>query len=240
MAKRSNLIVTIGLAVFVIGAGATFFVLRNGSDGGTKTAAKGKATVVVAAKDIPSGTAGAQAVEQGLVKTQSVDTADKPAGAISDPSNLAGKTAAGNISKGTTITATQFAAPQTQGAVAIPDGKMALALSLDPVPGVSGKVEAKDHIDIFGVVKDGPGAPSAKLIMQNTEVLIVDPSGPAALASPPGTKLTYLLAVTAPEAEHLVYLTSFQSLYFSLVNKAAPTVAPTPGINAADALKQLS
>ena len=38
MGKRSNLIVTIGLAVFVIGAGATFFVVRNGGGDDTKIA----------------------------------------------------------------------------------------------------------------------------------------------------------------------------------------------------------
>jgi len=39
MGKRSNLILTIGLAVFVIGAAATFLVARNGGD--YKAAASG-------------------------------------------------------------------------------------------------------------------------------------------------------------------------------------------------------
>ena len=44
--------------------------------------------------------------------------------------------------------------------------------------------------------------------------------------APPGTNPTFLLAVTATEAERLVFYTSFDSLYFSLVSK--------------DAVKQLS
>jgi len=51
---------------------------------------------------------------------------------------------------------------------------------------------------------------------------------------------TYLLAVKTVEAERLVYLTTFQKLYFSLVPKNSAASGPTPGTDAADALKQLS
>ena len=241
MAKRSNLIVAIGLAVFVIGAGATFFIVRN-SDGDGAKAASGRSTVLYAASDIPSGTSGPDAVAQGLVKARTIDALDKPAGALTDPSALAGTKATVNIPKSTTITGTQFAAPQTSvGAVTIPDGKMALELAMKPAPGVAGFVAAGDRIDIFGVLKEGPGSPSVKLIMQNTEVLSVSPSGSlAATAVSPTAEMSYLLAVTAPEAERLIFFTSFHSLYFSLVSKTADPVGPTPGASAADALKQLS
>ncbi len=242
MGKRSNLIVTIGLAVFVIGAGATFFVVRNGSGGGSKSAAPTGSTVLYATKDIPSGTTGAQAIEQGYVKTRSVSASAKPAGALSDQSALAGKSALGVISSGTVITGSQFTAPKTTlGSVKIPDGKMALALAMQPAPGAAGFVGTGDHIDIFGVLKEGPGSPSAKLIMQNTEVLSAGPAGTVATAAAAAsTNPTYLVAVTAPEAERLVYFTSFDALYFSLVSKDAAAVGPTPGSSAADALKQLS
>jgi hypothetical protein len=57
MGKRSNLIVTLGLAVFIVGAAATYLVVRN-SDDSTATGA-GKGSVLVAAKPIPAGTTGA-------------------------------------------------------------------------------------------------------------------------------------------------------------------------------------
>ncbi len=243
MGKRSNLIVTIGLAVFVIGAGATFFVVRNGSGGDSKSAAPTGSTVLYAAKDIPSGMTGAQAIEQGYVKTRSISASAKPAGALSDESALAGKSALGVISSGAVITGTQFTAPKTTlGSVKIPDGKMALALAMQPAPGAAGFVGTGDHIDIFGVLKEGPGSPSAKLIMQNTEVLSAGPAGTVATAAAAAasTNPTYLVAVTAPEAERLVYFTSFDALYFSLVSKDAAAVGPTPGSSGADALKQLS
>lgn len=244
MGKRSNVIVAVGVAVFVIGAGAAFFVLRNGSgDGGTKTATAGESSVLYAAKEIPSGTSGAQAFEQGYVKTRSIGKSSKPAGALTDSSQLAGKSALGVVSAGTVITDSQFAAPQTKlGSVKIPDGKMALALKITPPQGVAGFAAAGDHIDVFGVLKVGPEAPAAKLIMQNTEVLSVTPNGvPATTAATAGgADPTYLLAVNATEAERCVYYTSFGELYFSLVSKGAAVAGPTPGSSSADALKQLS
>ena len=241
MAKRSNLIVIIGLAVFVAGAAATFLIVRNDDEG---SGAKNGTPVLYADQAIPSGTTGGNAVDQGLVKSRSVDLESKPSNALTDPAQLVGKTAVASVPEGAVLTEDQFAVPQTRlGTVKIPDGKTALALQLGWVQGVGGFVGTGDRIDIFGVVREGPGAPSAKLIMQNTEVLNVNVSGQTAAAGTPisgDTKPIFLLAVTPHEAERLVYLTSFQQLYFSLVSKDAPAVGPTPGSNAADALKQLS
>jgi pilus assembly protein CpaB len=243
MGKRSNLIVTLGLAVFVVGAAATYLVVRNSHDGSTATAA-GKVAVLVAAKPIPAGTTGTNAVAQGLVKTKGVDPGAKPATALTDASQLAGKTVTLGVSEGQILTLDQFQVAQTRiGTLKIPDGKTALALQLGNVPGVAGFAGAGDHIDIYGVVKPGsdPKAPSgqAHLIMQNTEVLNVNGAPlAAAQGQPGGTGLVYLLAVSPTEAEHLIYLTTFESLYFSLVSKDAAPAAATPGSSIADALKQ--
>ncbi len=239
MAKRSNIIVIIGLAVFVAGAAATFLIVRN--DDGSGSSSNG-ATILVAQQPIPSGTSGGDAVTKGLVKTKNVDRDSKPANALTDPSQLVGQSAAASIPKGAVLRVDQFAAPQTSlgGLPKLPDGKTALALQLGWVQGVGGFVGRGDRIDIFGVAKDGPGGPSAKLIMQNTEVLNVNVSAQTVGQTNTDAKPVFVLAVTPQEAERLVYLTTFQELYFSLVSKDSPAAAPTPGSGAADALKQLS
>ena len=243
MGKRSNLIVTLGLAVFIVGAAATYLVVRNSDDGSTSTAG-GRVPVLVADKPIPAGTTGSNVVTQGMVKTRTVEPAAKPATAITDPAQLAGKTVTLGVSEGEILTTDQFQTAQTRiGTLKIPDGKTALALQLANVPGVAGFAGAGDRINIYGVVKPGsdPKAPSgmAHLIMQNTEVLNVNGTAlAAAQGQPGGTGLVYLLAVTAPEAERLIYLSSFESLYFSLVSKDAAPVGATPGSSIADALKQ--
>src|ERR671933_447811 len=104
MAKRSNLIVTLGLTVFIVGAAATYLV------------------------------------------------------------------AGGQI-----LTTEQFQQAQTRiGTLKIPEGKTALALQLANVPGVAGFAGAGDHINVYGLLKDGPQGPTAKLVMQNIEVLNVN------------------------------------------------------------------
>jgi Flp pilus assembly protein CpaB len=247
MKKSSNLIMAIGLAVFLAGAAATFVVVR---DKGDNKAAGGSSTVLFAAKAIPAGTTGGNVVDQGFVRSRSVKASARPAGALSDPSQLVGKTAVRTVPEGAVLTDDQFSVPQTElGTVRIPNGKVALALQLGWVPGVAGFVAPGDHIDIDGVVKDGPGAPAARLIMQNTEVLHVGGASGGGVGgamqaqsqatSTPGANSTFLLAVTPQEAERLVYLTSLQQLYLSLVSKDAPAVGSTPGTGAGDALKPL-
>lgn len=243
MGKRSNLIVTLGLAVFIVGAAATYLVVRN-SDDGTTTTAAGRVSVLVADKPIPAGTTGSAAVSQGLVKGKAVDAGARPPTALTDISQLAGKTVTLGVSEGEILTTDQFQAAQTRiGTLKIPEGKTALALQLANVPGVAGFAGAGDRINVYGLVKPGsdPKNPSgaAHLIMQNTEVLNVNGATlAAAQGQPGGTGLVYLLAVSAVEAERLIYLSSFESLYFSLVSKDAAPVPVTPGSSIADALKQ--
>jgi len=244
MGKRSNLIVTLGLAVFIVGAAATFLVVRNNGGSDTATAGPGRVTVLVADKQIPAGTQGSAAVNQGMVKSKVVVESARPADALTDVSQLAGKTVTLGVAQGQVLVTGQFQAAQTRiGTLKIPDGKTALAVQMGNVPGVAGFAGAGDRIDVFGVVKPGsdPKMPQggSHLIMQNTEVLNVNGTTlAAAQGQPGGTGLVYLLAVTAPEAERLTYLTTFEQLYFSLVSKDAAPVAGTPGSSIADALKQ--
>ena len=243
MGKRSNLIVTLGLAVFIVGAAATYLVVRN-SDSTPASSGAGKASVLVATKPIPAGTTGTAVFAQGMVKGKAIDAGAKPATAVTDASQLAGKTTTLGVAEGQVLTLDQFQDAQTRiGTLKIPDGKTALALSLANVPGVAGFAGAGDHINIYGLVKPGddPKNPqgASHLIMQDTEILNVNGTTlAAAQGQPGGTGLVYLLAVTPSEAERLVYLQSFESLYFSLVSKDAAPVGPTSGSSIVDALKQ--
>ena len=239
MARRSNLIVALGLAVFVVGAGATYLLARdNGADAAP---AAGKVNVLYAAKAIPSGTSGGAALDGGLVKTKGIDLAAKPANALTDSSQLAGRTAILGVPEGQVLTLDQFQEAQTRiGTLKIPEGKTALALQLANVPGVAGFAGAGDHINVYGLLKDGPQGPTAKLVMQNIEVLNVNGTTLSGAQGQPGAGgLVYLVAVDPLAAEQLVYLTSFQQLYFALVAKDQAPVGGTPGVNNAQALKVL-
>ncbi len=160
---------------------------------------------------------------------------------MTDPSQLSGRVAASDIAEGTIITGDLFPAPQTRiGTLHIPSGKRVLALELDHVRGVAGFVGAGDRVDVYGVSTGNHGTPpGVQLVLQGVEVLNVNGTGlPSAQGQPGGPGLVYLLAVTPSEAERLIYLSSFQQLYFSLTAKDAPASGPTPGASITDALRQ--
>jgi Flp pilus assembly protein CpaB len=121
-------------------------------------------------------------------------------------------------------------------AVDIPDGMEAIAVQLPLVPGVAGYVHNGDNVNIYGVFKaDQPAgglkAPMAKLALSNVKVLSVTSPAPGA----DNGAATYLLALTPAQAEQVVYLNTFQSLYMSLARKGAPA-SPTSGHNITNAL----
>ncbi len=126
-----------------------------------------------------------------------------PVNAVTDPSQIASGVAAAYIPAGTVVTTDMFPAPQTRiGTVVIPPGKRALALKLEPVPGVAGFAGAGDLVDVYGVYQGTDQAPSrVQLALQAVEVLNVNGAGLAAAQGvADGPSLVYLLAVTPGDA----------------------------------------
>ena len=235
MAKRSKLVLSLGALIALAGG---FLVFQNVRGSGSEGTPQG-VTVLAASTPIPAGTTGANAAGQGMVTTKVLAAAAKPADALTDISELSGKAAVEPIPAGAVLTLGRFPPAQSRiGTVQIPPDKMALALEMPNVPGVAGFAGAGDQIDIFGVTKQGTDGPGVRLIMQNIEVINVNGTTLAPTAGQPeGKPLVFLVAVSPAEAERLVYLTTFEQLYFSLVPKNQSPVRPTPGIDADDVLK---
>lgn len=216
-----------GIAIFVAGgAGAAYFLGTGGGSKGVST----KVQVLYAAGPVDAGTSGATALGEGRITTQAVDASAVPLGAVSDPSLISGQVATSAIAEGGIVTTDMFSDPQTRiGTVLIPAGKRALALELQPVPGIAGFAGAGDFIDVYAVAKGEGTTPAVRLVFQSIEVLNVNGTGlPAAQGQTGGPNLVYLVAVTPAEAERMIFLTEFQKMYFDLVPKGEPPVV-TPG-----------
>ena len=112
----------------------------------------------MAAKPIPAGTTGADAVNNGLVKTKASPT--RQAGQRPHRRVPAGRQDRHpGRPRGRDPHSDQFQQAQTRiGTLKIPDGKTALAVQLANVPGVAGFAGAGDHINVYGVVKADPDA----------------------------------------------------------------------------------
>lgn len=238
MGPRSKLTAGAGIVLLALGVVAAVRMVRDGSGAG----ASGGTFVLYAAKPVAAGTTGAAAVEQGLVKSKRVSPDAAHPDVLVEVSQLAGTVSQADIPAGHILTRAEFAPSQTRiGTLRIPPGKTALAVQMANVPGVAGFAGAGDRVNVYGASENAGtgGAARAQLVMQGVEVLKVNGTTFApAQGQPEGGSLVFLLAVSPAEAERLVYLVSFEKLYFSLVPKDQPPIPPTPGWGAADALKR--
>ncbi len=238
MTDRTKAIMLAGFAIFVAGAaGAAYLGSRHvaGSPGGAD-----KVEVYYASAPVAPGTAWGTALAEGGVRTKAVAADSRPANAITDPAQLAGRVAAAPIPPGAVVTTDMFSDPQTRiGTVVVGPGKRALSLELEPVAGLSGFAGAGDRVDVYGVAKGDETTAGVRLVLQGVEVLNVNGAGlPAAQGQPGGPDLVYLLAVTPVEAERLIYLSEYHKLYFDLVPKGEGPVL-TPGVGSPGALAGL-
>ncbi|HVL27235.1 MAG TPA: Flp pilus assembly protein CpaB [Acidimicrobiales bacterium] len=235
MHKRSKVVLLVGFLIFAGGTASAAFLGSRSAGGGSSPGVE----VLYAQGPVGTGTAASTALAQGLLRSRKVEAAAMPPGAITEPSQLSGQVAARSIPAGAIVTADHFAAPQTRiGTVQIPEGKRALALQLEAVPGVAGFVGAGDRVDVYSVSGRDTDTRGVKLVLQGVEVLNVNGTGLPSTQGQPHGSFVYLLAVTPQEAERLIYLTEFEKLYFDLIPKGEGTVS-TPGAGPSQVLQAL-
>ena len=139
---------------------------------------EGKVTVLVAARDIPAGTSGADVVDQKMLKQQTVPRKAVVAGAISSPDQLAQYVATQDVFEGEQVSTRRFAPPTEQGIRAqIKGTQRAYELAGDPNQLLAGTLKEGDHIDVVGnwTVKVNGGSGDdhhiARVILRNILVM---------------------------------------------------------------------
>ncbi|MDQ3353210.1 MAG: Flp pilus assembly protein CpaB [Actinomycetota bacterium] len=249
MAKRSNVLVVLGIAFFALGAAIVFLLVRDDTASAQAGAAGAPTQVLVATGDIAAGSTGDQVVAEGLVEAKEFAPGQIAPGALTSTALLAGQTVAADIAEGAQLTSSSLRASQVRGAsVAIPEGKQGVAVQLDFVPGVGGYVGAGDRVNMYSVVRNGvpdpenpedaPCNPRVRLFLSNVEVLDVssEVAPRRAVADQEqervtGSAITYLLALDPVEAERVIFMTSNESLYLALTGKdVPPTSTDAPGM----------
>ena len=153
---------------------------------------EGKVTVLVAARDIPAGTSGADVVDQKMLKEQTVARKAVVAGAISSPDQLAQYVATQDVFEGEQVSTRRFAPPAEQGVRSqIKGTQRAYELAGDPNQLLAGTLKAGDHVDVVGnwTVKsqaaNGNERAITRVVLRNILVLraSVGESGGAALTA---------------------------------------------------------
>jgi len=143
---------------------------------------EGKVTVLVAARDIPAGTSGADVVDQKMLKEQTVPRKAVVAGAISSPDQLSQYVAAQDVFEGEQVSTRRFTPPTEQGVRAqIKGTQRAYQLPGDANQLLAGTVQAGDHVDVVGTWENKEGIVS-RVILRNLLVLRA-PTGSSAAAT---------------------------------------------------------
>lgn len=236
MRGRSNLLVVLGIAFFVVG-GIIVFLLTD-DDGGTGSA--GPVQVVVSSVDVQAGTLANDLISAGSLREVKISSDQVQPGTIQSINQLQDATFVQGFAKNQPLT--QGGLQLQNRTFEVPAGYEAVAVQVDFVEGGAGYVNPGDFVNIFGTFGvtypiDQP-VPRAQLLVSNVQVLDVDLTVPPRRGSTPADPtvartssdtVTFLLALKTADAEKVIYNAEFQGLYASLVAKDAPPVSGTPG-----------
>jgi Flp pilus assembly protein CpaB len=117
-----------------------------------------KVTVLVAARDIPAGTSGADVIDQKMLKEQTVPRKSIVAGAISTPDQLSQYVATQDVYEGEQVSTRRFAPPSEQGIRSqIKGTQRAYQLTGTADQLLAGTIQNGDHVDVVGTWEVGQG-----------------------------------------------------------------------------------
>jgi pilus assembly protein CpaB len=186
--------------------------------------------VLVVDQPIPVGTTAEQLPE--LVRTEVLPAKAALHGRVTDLTALAGRVATVDLLPGEQLIGSRFARPddlQAPGTVAVPEGLQEVSVLLEPQRAVGGRLAAGDTVGIFVSLTLPDGRAASHAVLHDVLVTQVQgaptPVDPAAAAEPetassgtpaPSSSLMVTLAVTAAQAEQVVFGVEHATLWFSL------------------------
>jgi pilus assembly protein CpaB len=240
--RRRLLAAFAALVLLVVGTAVLVAYVR----GADARALAGARTVEVLVVDevIPQGTPGSELA--GLVRTEVLPAKAALEGRVTDLSSLTGRVSTVDLQPGEQLLASRFQRPddlQAPGTVAVPDGLQEVSVVLEPQRAVGGRLAAGDTVGVFvSLSGDGGGATHAVL----HTILVTQVQGAPAPAAPaaedaetaaagtpvPSSSLMVTFAVTAAQAEAVVFGVEHGTMWLSLEPEGADisgTEVITPG-----------
>jgi pilus assembly protein CpaB len=221
---RRRLLAAIAALVLLVAGTLVLLAYVQGADA---RALAGTRTVEVLVVDqlIPEGTSGDELTE--FVTTETLPAKAVLDGRVTDLSDLSGRVATVDLQVGEQLLKSRFARPdslQAPGTVPVPDGLQEISVLLEPQRVIGTRLAAGDTVGVYLSQKlpDGTGQTSAVL----HQVLVTQVQGAPAAPDPetdaeaaaaaPATSLMVTLAVTAKDAETVVFGMEHGTLWLSL------------------------
>jgi pilus assembly protein CpaB len=177
-----------------------------------------KVPVLVAARDIPAGTPGADIIDKKMLKEQTVPRKAVVAGAISSPDQLAQYIATQDVYEGEQVSTRRFSPPKEQGIRAqIKGTQRAYQLEGDSNQLLAGTIKAGDHIDVVGAwgIKNpgasGEEAKVSRVVIRNLLVLTAPEtaSDGTSVTDSNNGGLTIQLRVTDAQSQKLIWIEKY-------------------------------
>jgi pilus assembly protein CpaB len=177
-------------------------------------------TVLVAARDIPAGTTGAEVVEQHYLSSESIARRSRVPGAISKPDDLNNLVVTQQIFRGEQVTTRSFGTQTELGIRAqLRANERAFALPGDANQLLAGTLKEGDHVDVVATWNWPESATHhvAKVILRNVLVLQAPeaPSESSKLTSG-DQNFNVQLRVTDAQSQRLLWASENGKLYLEL------------------------
>jgi|SRR2546426_3659858 len=197
----------IAIALALIAVLLVFFYISNYK----RTVQQGQdaVSVYVAAKEVPAGTSGADALSQHLLVTKSIERSNLAPGWIGSGEQLKNLSAAEKLYPGDQATTFRFRSESQKGIRAQLTGN----LRAFDVPGsrsqlLSGTLKAGDRIDVVGSwnVPEGVTRHFARVILRNLLVLQGATSNSNSKLTNPNEQQSVMLALTDGQAQKLFWM----------------------------------
>jgi len=191
--------------------------------------------VLVADELIPEGTTADQLAD--LVRTEMVPAKTAVDGRVTDLDALAGRVATVDILPGEQLLAGRFARPgdlEAPGTVDVPDGLQEVSVLLEPQRAVGGRIAAGDTVGVVVSLRFEDGTSATHAVLHDVLVTQVqgapapvettDEPETASSGTPvPSSSLMVTFAVSAAQAEAVVFGIEHGTLWLSLEPEGAQT-----------------
>jgi pilus assembly protein CpaB len=154
--KTRMLVVGVSLLLAIGATLAVFMYVQGVRTDAEKNPLADTVNVIVPKEDIPAGTNLDLLVEEGLFTTVTIPTDAVVQGAVTDLTQIKGRTTSATILEGEQITTArlQGASERTGGVLGIREGYQAVSISLDISEGGGGFIRAGDHVTVYVTLKN--------------------------------------------------------------------------------------
>ena len=231
---RRRLLAACAALVLLVAGSLVLLAYVRGADARALAGAQ-PVEVLVVDKLVPAGTSGDELA--GFVSTETLPAKAALEGRVADLSDLSGRVATVELQVGEQLLTSRFVRPEDQqaaGTVEVPEGLQEISVLLTPERVIGARIAAGDTVGVYlsQVLPSGTRQTSAVLHQVLVSQVQGAPTPPdptaeggaeTAAAGTPATSLMVTLAVTAKDAETIVFGIEHGTLWLTLETEGDET-----------------